>query len=143
MSEQNPLEEKKEAKFYVGAQRVEDTLSPVIFGLILIWAGVVFFAQNLQIFDDFRAGGGLLARLLERGSAWELIALGAGLLLFAEVLLRLVVPSLRRPIFGTLILGLLLFGWGTSNLFAWDIFWPVALVVIGVVVLIRAFIHFD
>ena len=58
----------------------------------------------------------------------------AGLLVFAEVIVRLLVPSYRRAVGGTLTFGIILVGIGLGNLFGWPIVGAVVLIAIGVLV---------
>jgi hypothetical protein len=96
---------------------------------ILVWAGLVFLADNL----------GLLIRV-ERLDAWGLIFIGAGLLVLLEVVVRLLVPAYRRPVAGTLIFGIFLLGVGLGNLVGWEVIWPVVLIIIGLSILVRGFL---
>jgi hypothetical protein len=50
------------------------------------------------------------------------------------VLIRLTVPEYRRPVTGTFILAVIFFGIGIGN---WGLIWPLVLIVIGAVILLR------
>ena len=104
-----------------------DPLSAVVWATILIWAGVVLLAANLNVLDRFDWLGDLGARSIVLG--------GVGLILLAEVLIRLLIPAFSGPIIGTLILGLILVGVSLGSLITWELIWPVILIVVGVVVL--------
>jgi len=106
-----------------------DPLSGVVWAAILIWAGVALLAENM----------GLLARF-EWMSGWGLIFVGAGVIVLLEVVVRLLVPSYRRAVGGTLIFAVVLLGIGVGNLFGWDVTWPLILIAIGVSILLRGFI---
>jgi hypothetical protein len=106
-----------------------DPLSAAVWAGILVWAGLVFLADNL----------GLLARI-ERLDAWGLIFIGAGLLVLLEVVVRLLVPTYRRPVTGTLIFGIFLLGVGLGNLVGWGVIWPVVLIIVGLSILVRGFL---
>jgi hypothetical protein len=106
-----------------------DPLSAAVWAGILVWAGLVFLADNL----------GLLIRV-ERLDAWGLIFIGAGLLVLLEVVVRLLVPTYRRPVTGTLIFGIFLLGVGLGNLVGWEVIWPVVLIIIGLSILVRGFL---
>jgi hypothetical protein len=106
-----------------------DPLSAIIWAGILIWAGLVLVAQNLNLL----AGLG--------GEAWPLILLGAGLIVLVEAVVRLNVPAYRRPVGGTLILGLVLVAIGLGNLLNLESAWPIILIIIGVGLLLRTLIR--
>lgn len=103
-----------------------DPLSAIIWAAILIWAGLVLFADNL----------GLLVRY-EPLEAWSLIFLGAGVIVLLEVLVRLLVPDYRRAVIGTFIFGLILLGIGLGDLVGWGVLWPLVLIAIGLSILLR------
>jgi hypothetical protein len=106
-----------------------DPLSAAIWAGILVWAGLVFLADNL----------GLLARI-ERLDAWGLIFAGAGLLVLLEVVVRSLVPDYRRPVIGTLVFGIILLGIGLGDLVGWGVIWAVVLIIIGLSILVRGFL---
>jgi hypothetical protein len=107
-----------------------DPLSAAVWAIILIWAGVALLADNV----------GLLARF-ERLDIWGLIFIGAGGIVFLEVVVRLLVPSYRRPVGGTLVFAVVLVGLGLNNLFGWELTWPLILIAIGVGILLRGFLR--
>ena len=113
-----------------------DRLSGISWALILIWAGLVFLADNT----------GWLGRLMlpDNGwdigfvhpSAWTLIFLGAGLIVLLEAFLRAVLPSYASPSGGQLIFAAILIGIGTSNLFRSDLIWPLVIMAVGFAILL-------
>ncbi len=121
--------EKEEEKSWDEKWR-RDPLSAVVWAVILIWAGVALLAENM----------GLLVRF-EWLDAWGLVFIGAGVIVLLEVVVRLLVPSYRRPVGGTLILAVVLLGIGLGNLVGWSVIWPLILIAIGVSVLLRGFIR--
>lgn len=141
MSEQEPnvrygekheKEEEKEEKTWEEKWR-RDPLSAAVWAIILIWAGLVLLAEN----------AGLLAGLRiqdTRIEAWPVILIGAGVILLLEILVRLLVPSYRRPISGTFIFAAILIGSGLGNLFGWAAIWPLIIIAIGVSLLLRGLI---
>jgi hypothetical protein len=118
-----------------------DPLGPIIWALILIWAGVVLLADNLGYLDQFW-------RLLPPGrpswmplmgaNVWGLIFVGAGVILLGEVLIRLLVPAYRRSVTGTLILAFIFIGIGLGTMFSWTLIWPLILIAIGLAIFIGA-----
>jgi len=121
---QEKEEEKRHEKDHDEKWR-HNPLGAAIWALILIWAGIVFLAQNLGLLTGF-----------EMLSPWSLVLAGAGVLLLLEVLVRLVVPEYRRPVIGTLIVGLVLLAAGLGSLQNWDLLWPILLIAAGVALLL-------
>jgi hypothetical protein len=116
-----------------------DPLSSIVWAVILVWAGLVLLVGNLGIIEQFSRlpGLGFLASL----SAWGIILVGAGFIILLEVLVRLLVPAYRRPVGGSLVFALILIGLGLGNLFSWNILWPLILIAIGLVVILRGFLR--
>jgi hypothetical protein len=114
-----------------GEKWSNDPLGAVIWALILIWAGVVFLAQNLGWLTQF-----------ELESPWGLIFIGAGLIVWLEVLIRLAMPKYRRPVVGTFIFGIILIGIGVGITFGttpqmWSIIFALVIIAVGVSILLR------
>ncbi|MCX6025463.1 MAG: hypothetical protein NTY23_04255 [Chloroflexi bacterium] len=103
-----------------------DPLGSLIWALILIWAGIALLLNNMGLL--FRIPG------LE---VWELIFLGAGVLILAEVAVRLLVPTYRRPVGGSLIVAIIFLGIGLQGFVTGNLIWAVALILIGLYVLLR------
>jgi hypothetical protein len=105
-------------------------LGAITFALILIWAGLVLLAENLNLWPADSILGSL--------SNWPLIFIGAGLIVLAMAVVRLVVPEYRSPIAGSIIFGFILIGIGltSSELVSWQVLWAVILIAIGVSLLI-------
>lgn len=106
-----------------------DPVSAIIWAVILIWAGVVFLADNL----------GFLSNLSDRINleTWSVIFLGAGVIVFIEVLIRLAMPEYRRPVTGSIFFALFLIGIGLSDIFGWQLVWPLILIALGLSFLLR------
>jgi len=125
--EKEEKEEEKAEKSWDEKWR-RDPLSALVWAIILIWAGLVFLANNL----------GLLARY-ERVDAWGFVFIGAGAIILLEVAFRLLVPQYRRPVAGSLIFAVILLAIGFGNLLSWGLVWPLALIVIGVTIVLAGF----
>jgi hypothetical protein len=97
----------------------EDRLDKVMWAAAFIWAGLVILGNNLGYLD---------------GDGWSLFFRGAGLLLLVELAVRLLVPSHRRDLLGTLFLAGFLLWLGD-----WALLWPLILIGIGGSILIHHF----
>jgi hypothetical protein len=105
-----------------------DPLSAVVWASILIWAGLAFLAANLGLFARF-----------EWMDGWGLAFAGAGLIVLLEVAVRLLVPTYRRPVGGTLIFAFILLSIGLGNLVRADLVFPMIIIAVGVGILLRNF----
>ena len=105
----------------------QDPLSAAIWALILVWAGFALLLGNLNLLDDIKL------------DSWDLVFAGAGALLLLEAVIRFIVPAFRRSIIGSLILGLVFLSIGLGDAFSWDLVWPAAIIIIGLVMLLRGF----
>ena len=149
MSDQQPAEndwhhdekdEKEEEKEYEKEHEKEeeswdekwrrDPVNAVGWAFTLIWAGLVLLMDNLGYLDRF-----------DPLDAWDLIFIGAGAIMLLQVLIRLLVPSYRRPVIGTLVLAVVLLAIGLGDLLPVGIIWPVILILLGVSILLRGFIR--
>jgi hypothetical protein len=112
-----------------------DPLGTLIWAFILIWAGLVWLANNFGFLDRIRIRfSDLPFDFPFRTEVWTIFFLGAGFILLIEVLIRLTVPEYRRPVLGTFILAVVFFGIGIGN---WGLIWPLILIVIGASILLR------
>ena len=132
MSEQQRHEKEEKQEKHDEKDREEkwrrDPLSGMVWAAILIWAGLVLLADNFRLLASF-----------QQLQAWALILMGAGVILLIEVAVRLTMPAYRRPVVGTLILGLILIGAGLGEVLSWDVVGPLVLIGIGVFILTRVF----
>ena len=115
--------EKEEEKSWDEKWR-RDPLGSIAWATILIWAGIVFLADNL---DWLRSIG----PPFDRFEPWSLVFAGAGVIFLGVVLLRLLVPQYRSPVVGTLILALIFLGVGLGETVGWSIIWPIVLIALG------------
>lgn len=79
--------------------------------------------------------GGGESRYLDLG-AWNIFFVGAAFILFLEAAIRLLVPTYRRSVSGTLILGFVFLGIGLGN---WTCIWALGLIALGISILVRGF----
>jgi len=128
-------EKMTEEKSYEEKYR-RDPLGTLVWAVILIWAGLVWLANNFGVLDRFRipVGGRPFFFPFGTGEVWTLLLFGAGLILLVEVLIRLAVPAYRRPVMGTFILAIVFFGFGLGS---WQFIWPLILIVLGASILLR------
>jgi hypothetical protein len=126
--EKSEKEHEKEEKSWDEKWR-RDPLNAAMWAAILIWAGLVLLADNLQLLTRY-----------ERLETWALIFVGAGLIVLLQVLVRLVVPEYRRAVTGSFILGVVLLAIGLGDLIGTDVVWALVLIAIGVAVLVRGFL---
>jgi hypothetical protein len=131
-------EEKQEKEHEKGYEREEkgnweekwhhDPLSAARWAIILIWVGVALLADQLP----FMAEIGWL-------DGWGLAFAGAGVIVLIEAVIRLLVPTYRRPLGGILVLAAVFLGIGLGDLFGWQVTWPFILIAIGAGLLLRGF----
>ncbi len=140
-------DEKTEEKYEKEDEKQEekhnqDPLSSLAWALILIWAGLVFLASNLGWLDRIEVQLVLPEGLAFLGlRTWYVIALGAGVILFAEALLRTFVPAYRSSTGGSYFLAAIFLGIGLSGIFGWQLIWPLVLIGLGLTALANALIR--
>ena len=130
--EKSPEEKSWEEKY----QR--DPLSPIIWGLILLWAGGVLLLSNMGLLDSLLRRTIIVPAWVERlAQGWSLVMLGAGVILLIEVAIRLLVPIYRHSIVGTAILAIVFIGIGLGDLISWNILWPLVMIALGLIIVLR------
>jgi hypothetical protein len=117
-----------------------DPLGSITWAIILIFAGLVFLAQNIN--PSLLSGLRLKIEVGEQVTqfdprAWTIILIGAGVILLLQVVVRLVMPAYRSPVGGSLILAAILLGSGLGNIFGWELVGPLVVIAIGVSILLR------
>ena len=106
-----------------------DPLTTMVWAAMLIWAGLVLLAHNIGLIS-LRIGD-------TRIEAWSVVFIGSGVIVFLEVLVRLVMPAYRRAVGGTLVFAAILVGIGLGDIVGWNIVWALILIALGVSVLLR------
>jgi hypothetical protein len=103
-----------------------DPVDGAVWALILIWVGLVWLANN----------AGWLKSFVESDKVWAFGFIGAGIIVLLGVVLRLVVPAYRRPVIGSLIFGVILFGIGLTQFVPDIAIGAIILIGIGLVILL-------
>jgi hypothetical protein len=107
-----------------------DALGPLVWGLIIIFAGLAFVALNLGMYP-----------WLTWDNVWSIIFIGAGLLFLLEVVLRILMPTYRRPIRGRIILAFVALAIGLGGIVGWEVTWPLIIIAVGLAVIIGVFVR--
>jgi hypothetical protein len=107
-----------------------DALGPLVWGLIIIFAGLAFAAVNLGIYP-----------WLTWENVWSVIFIGAGLLFLLEVIIRLVLPTYRRPVRGRIILAFVALAIGLGGVVGWELTWPLIVIAVGLAIIIGVFVR--
>jgi hypothetical protein len=104
-----------------------DPLGTLGWALILIWAGVAFLLNNLDLLAN--------VSFLQDLEAWSLVFAGAGAILLALAVVRLILPEYRGGMIANLIFGLILLGVGLGDKFGWEYIWPIIIIFFGLALL--------
>ena len=115
-------DEKQQSRGF-GEKGSQDRLGSAVGGLILIWLGICFImvTSGPWVWDD----------------VWSYFLGGMGVIFLLEVVLRLLLPSYRRPIVGRLILAVVLVAIGFGGLIGLETWWPLVLIIVGLAIVIR------
>jgi hypothetical protein len=137
--EREKQEEKTAEKSWDEKYR-RDPLSAIVWAVIFIWAGLVLLADNLGYLRGLETRASDIPGLaaIDLGS-WSIIFLGVGVIILIEVLVRLTVPDYRRPVGGSLFMAAIFFGIGLGGIFGWNVTWPLILIALGLIVILRGF----
>jgi hypothetical protein len=98
----------------------------ITLALILIWGGIVAFLATAEVSG------------FEADRAWSIFLAGTGAILLLKAGYRLRAAT-RRPVGGTIIIGVILLAVGLSNIIGWNYSWPVMLIAAGAVIMLLAF----
>jgi hypothetical protein len=107
-----------------------DALGPLVWGLVIILAGLALAAANLGMYP-----------WLTWENVWSYIFIGAGGLFLLEVILRILLPAYRRPIRGRLILAFIALAIGIGGLIGWELTWPFILIGVGLAIILGVFVR--
>jgi hypothetical protein len=107
-----------------------DALGPIIWGLIIIFAGLALAALNVGMYP-----------WLTWENVWSVIFIGAGLLFLLEVIIRILMPTYRRPIRGRIILAFVALAVGLGGLIGWEVTWPLIIIAVGLAIVIGVFVR--
>ncbi|MGQ9675044.1 MAG: hypothetical protein ACUVX1_05205 [Chloroflexota bacterium] len=110
--------------------RPGDALSGIMWGAVLVVAGLIFLAGTLGFLPGFTAG-----------QLWGFVFLAAGVIFLLEVVIRLSVAAYRRPVTGTLIFAFILLAVGVGLLIGFQNVWPLILIGIGIIILVGQFLR--
>jgi hypothetical protein len=109
----------------IQAWKLERLSDGIGWGLLFILVGSLFFAQNK----------GWL-----HGEGWSYFAIGLGAILVLGFIVRYFSDENNRwGAFGRLIVGLSLVYIGTASIYGFGEWWPLALIPIGIVCMVKAF----
>ena len=101
-----------------------DPVEAAVWAFVLIWAGIVWLLSNTGTLESIFG---------EKVEWWAVGFLGAGLIVLLGVGARLVVPAWRRPVIGSLILGLIFIGIALGQITGgWVVVGPLVLIGIGI-----------
>ena len=114
-------EEKSEKSEKGEGKWQKDPLSGVFFGLILITAGAIYIGKEYLPDPDLW---------------WAWIIVGIGMISFLDAVVRYTKPEWKRPIFGKILLGIVLIVIGTGAIYQAEISWPLLVIAIGAAMLV-------
>jgi hypothetical protein len=106
------------------------SLDVYFWGGVLIWAGLVFGGESMDLLPQIGNAG-----------AWSWVFLGAGLLSLALNLVSLSSDSFENPETSDWVWGGIFLIIGLGGFTTLDISWPLILILIGVGMLVRSFLN--
>ncbi len=130
--EEEKREKEEEKRTEKGAEEKgrHDPVGTITFAAVLIWGGIVALISI----------GNLVTVSWWQG--WPVFFTGVGVILLVEAVVRMR-PEYRRHVGGTVVLGIILLVLGLSSLLGtgWDVVWPIILIAIGVVLVLRQLVR--
>jgi len=118
------IEEMKAEQEMMREQAQRKRMESFWWGAVIIWAGLIFIADNLEILPQIRDEG-----------AWSWVFLGAGAFGLAGALIRASSADLPRPTGWDYFWSALFLIIGATGFFGGGIAFPIVLVVIGLAIL--------
>mgnify|MGYP001026686141 FL=1 len=112
-------EEKHDEK---GEKYRRDPFSAIFVGLIITWAGALWFLRAQEI--------------IVSGAWWQWFIVGLGGIFILDRLIRYTSPVHRRPMLGRILVGLILICIGVSLIYGVETWWPLIVVIVGVAFII-------
>ncbi len=128
----NEKDEKEDGRSWEEKRR-RDPLATLGWAFVLIWAGFVLLADNFDLFDKINIE--FIADL----QPWSLIFAGAGLIVLALAIVRLLVPEYRGPVTGNIIFGFILLGIALGDTVGWGVMGALILIALGISSLVKGF----
>jgi hypothetical protein len=107
-------------------------LETIYWGVVLVWAGLVFIADSLGILPQ-----------TDHGDAWSWVFLGAGLIALVAALWRATSPDWPSPTIWDYVWAGALLILGLAGFLNVQIAWPMILLLVGVALLGTAFLRRD
>jgi len=143
ITDNEPVSEMKSERKSASDRGHGDPLGSLAWAAILIWAGLIFLADNLGWLANINLPQAVLPAGMEinKLSTWTLIFLGAGVIGLLEGILRLFFPAWRNSAGGTFFMAILFLGIGLGNIFGWSVVWPLVLIGLGLSALAGALIR--
>jgi hypothetical protein len=112
-------------------------ISNFAWAFVLLWAGLVFLAENLGYLHRWISTLPGLPASAYGIQAWSIVFLGAGLIFFIEAIVQIFIPGQRKHFTGPLIMAAVGMGLGLGQVFSWSLVGPFILIAIGISFLLR------
>ena len=115
------MEEEKKRRF--GGWRPSDKGDTIWWALAFIWAALILLAENINYASNFAWWDG-----------WAVFLTGIGIFALIGFIIRMLKPEVPSPSFFDLLFILIVLGIGLGDYSIW--FWPLALGIVGIVILL-------